>query len=294
MHDDIEGFGIEDEDIHEDSPNYPLFLLGKQNRYTILKELYNKSYNLSDLSKKVLNKERAEVNKIQKPVQLLLDSNIIAKNVDGKIYITNLGRRLYEMIDPIVFTWKRKDYFMNHVIEEPFSLFFSEQLLKDIRIIEGSPTILREMINIYNRADTLLYNILYDVYYHDELLDSLNFNLNKESFQSKTIFGRNSIRDPDWKNRYINFKEFKRSGRIEQRIIGKVKISLILTDTESLIFFPETNSMSKKELEQPDTTSAVYFKNNKFLHLICMDFFMKIWDSAKPFDHTQIKDRDND
>lgn len=278
-----------DEDYDDNNLYYPLFLLGKENRYTILKELYDQCYRLTDLSKKVLDQERSEVNKIQRPVELLMRKHIIFKNNEGKICITNLGRRLFEMVDPIITVWKQKDYFLEHRIEAPFSSLLSGQLLKSIKVIEGYPAILREIIEIYKRSDTYLYNILNEVHYNKELIDTLNDNLDKKNgFHTKTIFGKNTIRDPDWKNRYEFFKRYKLMGKIEQKLVKRIDISLILTDRESLMFFPRANIDTSKGLN-PDTQSALYFKDNKYLHLCCLDFFNLLWNDAEPFDHTKIK-----
>lgn len=277
------------DNVDDNSLHYPLFLLGNENRYTIIKELYDNCYTLTDLSKKVLNQEKAEVNKIQKPVELLLKKHLISKNGEGKICITNLGRRLFEMVDPIITIWKQRDYFTKHRIQEPFSLVLSGKLLKAIKVIEGYPAILRKIIEMYTRADTYLYNILYEVHYNKEILEVLNEKLDKnKNFITKTIFGKNSIRDPDWINRYQIFNKYKQIGKIEQRMIEKIHVSLILTDNEALIFFPIEPFISK-ELK-PDTQSALYFKDDKYLQLCCLDYFKLLWVDSKSFDHAMISD----
>jgi hypothetical protein len=264
-------------------------LIGKENRYLVLKELYHDSYKLTDLSKIILGQEKAEANKIQKPVDLLLKRNIIDRNSEGKLSITNLGKRLYEMIEPIILVWEQRNYFEEHIIDEPFSLFFSGSSIKNMKIIDGTPSILRQLMNVYSRAENYLFNILYDIYYNKELLDILTDNLNKENFHAKTIFGENSKRDPDWINIYQSFKKYKLDGKIEQKLIERINTSLILTDTEGLIFFPSGNPSTPKKIQKPDTHSAIYFRNNKYLQFCCLDYFNTIWSNAGPFDHMKIK-----
>lgn len=261
-----------------------LFFIFSGIRFQILLLLKNKSNSFTELKKR-LNDEKGITtapNNLEHHINILLENKIIKKE-QNLFYLTSLGANLFDLTYSMQFVWEMKDYFVDHDINDlPLRFRLSLGIFNNVQIIQGHPKIIRRLIEMYNNADRFIYNVLYEIEGINEITTLLKTKLeNNKSFHIKTIFGENSIFDTIRHENISEFKIFKTNGKIEHKMLTKIKISLVVTDKSAFIVFPKHGE------ENPDMNFIIYGEDEQF-HNWCLNYFYLSWDNADIFDEKRL------
>jgi predicted transcriptional regulator len=272
-----------------DLPNLFFILQGK--RFEIIRSL-----RLGKLSFQEL-KEKMENNKynynIELHLNLLCDNGIIKRepgeNRRGVVYnLTNLGCHIHDLSFPLQYVCKNQNIFKDHSFSDlPARFYFGIGILNDAQVIRGRPKTVRKLIDMYKQSG-FVYNILYEVEGTDDILNVLTNKLKgSPNFHTKTIFGENSILDPE-RDLFLNvFEPFKRNGQISQKMMKIVKIGLVVTDKSAFVVFPKFGEAV------PDTDVIIHGTNSEFRNW-CLDYFNYCWNNeTTDLDWKKIKSNQN-
>jgi predicted transcriptional regulator len=272
-----------------DLPHLFFILQGK--RFEIIRLLRFGEHSFQELKEKL---ENIKYNyNIELHLGLLCDNGIVKKNhVENKkgiVYgLTNLGCHIHDLSYPLQYICKNQNVFEDHsVLDLPARFCFGIGVLNGAQIISGRPKTVRKTIDIYKQSG-FIYNILYEVEGTDDVLNVLINKLKgNPNFHTKTIFGENSILDPERDIVLKVFEPFKRNGQISQKMMKIVKIGLVVTDKSAFVVFPKYGE------GHPDTDMVIYGTNSEFRNW-CLDYFNYCWNNeTTELDWKKIKSNQN-
>ena len=153
-------------------------------------------------------------------------------------------------------------------------------------LIESHPSIHQKWVELYKNTHEYIYNVLFELEYSEEIFEQISDKFkSNDKFVTKTIIGKNSTVTKDRKSKLKKYdlSKYKTLGRISQRLIDEVKISVVITDKESFIMFPKIGNTID--------TAQMFYSDNKDFHKFCLDYFEYLWNEAKDVDlDTLIRD----
>ena len=254
------------------------FILGNEYRLKIIDTLFNKKrLTMTKLAIEL----GTELSTIQNYVEYLLQNEIIEKDPKGNYKLTNLTELLVKQIPSFTFLINNQEYFKEHDFGDlPIHFINRISDLSNSTIIRGYPLIHEKICEMYENCTEYIFNILHEVDYSKNILDLLESKLKKDDrFVTKTIFSQYPIIPEKYKKiiENYNFSHYKLNNQIQQKAINEVKISLILTDKESILMFPRIEKFAA------DTTTILY-SNDKNFHKWSFDYFIELWNIARNFD----------
>ncbi len=253
------------------------FIFGNEYRLKIIDALFNKKrLTMTKLAIEL----GTELSTIQNYVEYLLQKEIIEKDQKGNYKLTNLTELLVKQIPSFTFLINNQEYFKEHDLNLPIHFINRISELCNSSIIRGYPLIHEKICDIYENCTEYIFNIIHEVDYSKDILDLLESKLKKnDKFVTNTIFSQSPVIPKKYKNiiQNYNFSNFKLNNQIHQKAIDEVKMSLILTDKESILMFPRI------EKSIVDTT-AILYSNDKNFHKWSFDYFIELWNIAYNFD----------
>jgi len=166
--------------------------LASEQRLNIILNLDKKNYTISSMAKEL----DATVPEVHRNFSRLTKSTLIAKNVDGTYHLTLFGQTVCQQIPWVVFFLSNKKYFEEHIYEMPKKFVHRIGELSDSKIINGYVRVLETWNNIYKNAEKYIYNILVDVSYTPDLVDTLIKKL-ESNVEIQSIFSEYAIVSED-------------------------------------------------------------------------------------------------
>jgi predicted transcriptional regulator len=254
------------------------FIFGNEYRLKIIDALFNKKkLTMTKLAVEL----GTELSTIQNYVEYLLQNEIIEKDQKGNYKLANLTELLVKQIPSFTFLINNQEYFKEHNFGDlPIHFINRISDLSNNTIVRGYPLIHEKICDMYENCTEYIFNIIHEVDYSKDILDLLESKLkNDDKFVTKTIFSQSPIIPKKYKTiiKNYNFLNFKLKNQIQQKSIDEVKVSLILTDKESILMFPRI------EKSIVDTT-AILYSNDKNFHKWSFDYFSELWNIAHNFD----------
>jgi predicted transcriptional regulator len=254
------------------------FIFGNEYRLKIIDALFNKKkLTMTKLAVEL----GTELSTIQNYVEYLLQNEIIEKDQKGNYKLANLTELLVKQIHSFTFLINNQEYFKEHNFGDlPIHFINRISDLSNSTIVRGYPLIHEKICDMYENCTEYIFNIIHEVDYSKDILDLLESKLkNDDKFVTKTIFSQSPIIPKKYKTiiKNYNFLNFKLNNQIQQKSIDEVKVSLILTDKESILMFPRI------EKSIVDTTIILY-SNDKNFHKWSFDYFSELWNIAHNFD----------
>ena len=264
--------------FYSESLKYIFFIFGNEYRLKIIDALFNKKrLTMTKLAVEL----GTELSNIQNYVEYLLQHEIIEKDQKGNYKLANLTELLVKQIHSFTFLINNQEYFKEHNFGDlPIHFINRISDLSNSTIVRGYPLIHEKICDMYENCTEYIFNIIHEVDYSKDILDLLESKLkNDDKFVTKTIFSQSPIIPKKYKTiiKNYNFLNFKLKNQIQQKSIDEVKVSLILTDKESILMFPRI------EKSIVDTT-AILYSNDKNFHKWSFDYFSELWNIAHNFD----------
>lgn len=252
--------------------------LASEQRLSIIQNLSKENYTISRMAKEL----DATVPEVHRNFSRLVKSGFISKNVDGTYNLTVFGKTAYQQIPWIVFLSSNKNYFVGHSydgIPEKFIHRIGE--LSNSKIINGYVRVLETWNNIYKNAEKYIYNILVDVSYNSDLVDTLIKKL-ESNVKIQSIFSESAIVSED-RSKVLtekNFKKFIMDDTLKRKMKKDVKIIVVLNEKEATVCFPS----NKNEVD----LSRMFYSKDANFHEWCFDYFDYSWKKSGSFQESKL------
>ena len=276
--------------FYSDSLKNIFFVLGNEYRFRIIDALLNKEkLTMTNLASEL----ETEISTIQNYVEYLLQNEVIEKDQKGNFMLTNHTNLLVKQIPYFQFLINNKEFFKEHSFGD-LKLHFIDRIseLSNSKLIDdgGYTRLQQKLWDMYENCSEYIFNILHEVDYSKDVLDRLHTKFKEnDKFITRTVFSESPIIPRKYKEiiKNYNFIDFKLTNQIQQKQIEQVKISVILTEKESILMFPR---ISKSVAD----TTEFFYSDDKNFHKWCIDYFNDVWSNASSFDlNNYINNYDN-
>ena len=179
--------------------------LASEQRISIIQNLDESNYTISQMAKKL----DATVPEVHRNFSRLTKSGFIAKNVDGSYSLTLFGQTVCEQIPWIVFNLENKKYFTEHNYETiPKKFVHRIGELSNSKLINGHLRVLETWNNIYKNSEKYIYNILVEVSYSSDIIETLIKKLENNT-KIHSIFSESAIVSED-RPKILKKKKFQK------------------------------------------------------------------------------------
>ena len=249
-------------------------------RLEIMHLLYNKVSTISLMAKTF----KTSIPAIQKHTDRLLLSGLIERQENGTITLSPTGYAILEQVPFFEFLSKYRDYFQVHTFGD-LPLRFIHRLgeLNASELIENEMEVWEKQRDCIFKTAKFSFGMTTQIplEVYDIFLDKL-----KEGVTLRGVVGDNTIAAKG------NAKLVKKIGihkkipkeKMEWRKIDKIRVFVIATENEGFVSF------ENKKTNDADLSSTFYSKDPEFCKW-CLDVFNYFWDTAKPFDPSQLEER---
>ncbi|MEJ2261635.1 MAG: helix-turn-helix domain-containing protein, partial [Nitrosopumilaceae archaeon] len=238
-------------------------------RRSILFHLREKQMKGSQISKKL----GISLQAFQKHISKLYEVNLISKNSNGMISLTQTGFALTEQIPSIQFLSENKEFFQTHSLSFLPTEFV--QRIGDIQNhekISGLPKIIKKLHQILEESTEYSKFIDWQRYFETTQISLSKLLSNSKkiqciSTQDKTsqdgneLFGKNNKTE-------LNFKK-----TIEVKFAKNLNFLPYLSNQSAMVMFPDLNGV-------PDTNTTLFSKDERFIGW-CSDLFDFIWKNSR-------------
>jgi len=267
------------------------FELANEFRYKLLKEIFNKPCRNSYLSKK-LNLPGSE---ITRHLKRLAKYNLIIKKTDNKYYITKFGTLIVNDLKYFEFLTKFDNFLNTHNIE-----FIPQHIKMEMGKILNAKLLINTMENIelwsqiIKGAKNYIWAITDQLQY--SIIPIIQQKITTQKLEIKSILGSNLLKKlvytDEWEI-YIKgpkpqiFQELYKLLKIPDNIrkINKIELSLIITESEGIIFFSNNKGI--------DYSECIYSKNDPDFIEWTTDLFKYFWDTADKMSIDEILPKNN-
>ncbi len=252
--------------------------LASEQRLNIIQNLSEKSYTVSGMAKHL----EATVPEVHRNFSRLTKSGFITKNVDSTYNLTLFGHTVCQQIPWIVFLSGNKRYFADHSYKGiPTKFIHRIGELSNSKIINGYVRVLETWNHIYKNAEKYIYNILVEVSYSSDLVETLMTKL-EGNVNIRSIFSESAIVSEERSKilKEKNFKKFITDETLKRKMTKDVKTVVVLNEKEATVCFPS----NKNEV---DLSKTFYSKDHDF-HEWCFDYFDYSWRNSGSFQENKL------
>lgn|GEM_PF-77010 len=253
--------------------------LASEQRLAILLKVQNEPVKVSIIAKEL----EATVPEVYRNFDRLVKADLISKNADGSYSITTIGKILVSQISLIGFLSANKKYFKSHDLKDLQGKYIQRiGALENGQHIKGFVKVLEKWKEIYSNANEYISNILYEVPYTPDLIETIAKKANA-GVKIRSVFSESAIVSKERKQAFdkLGFKKMIEDGRIERKMSKSVKITVIVNEKEACVMFPTFEG-------EVDMSEAFYANNDSVFHEWCLDYFNDSWNSAGPFHESKL------
>lgn len=254
--------------------------LSSQQRLNIVLKLAENKYRVSVMAKEL----NATVPEVFRNFERLAKAELIYKDSDGNYHLTTYGKTMCSCIPSITFLSQNKKYFKDHDFGDIPQKFIQRiGALVSGQYVKGFVKVQEYWEDIYKNANEYIFNILYEVSYSSDLVESLVEKL-KNNVKVNSIFSEAAIIPKERRKILdkIDFKKFIEKGTLEKRMKKDVKVVIILNEKEAGIIFPTIDG----DVE----LNAMFYSNYPLFHEWCRDYFNYCWQNSGTFQESKLKE----
>jgi predicted transcriptional regulator len=253
--------------------------LASQQRLGILLRLLDKNSKVSIIAKDL----DATVPEVYRNFERLVKADLIAKESDGDYRITTYGKIICGQIPSLAFLSQNKKYFREHDFGDlPQKFLHRIGALGGSQHIKGFVKVLEQWKNIYKNSDEYIYNILFEVTYDSDLLETLVKKVNK-GVKVHSIFSESAIIPKERKQilKKLGFQKLIEEGLIERKMRKNVQVIVVLNEKEACVMFPK--------IGVDVNVSEMFYSGDPIFHEWCLDYFKYCWESSSVFQESKLK-----
>lgn len=255
-----------------------LLEISSSKRLDILSLIQIENSTISQIAKK-LNSTNQE---IHRNLQRLEKHEFIEKNREGNYQLTNFGSNTLKQLGSMNFLSKNKKYFKKHNLENIPTKFIQRiGQLNNSKDIKGFVKVHEKWNMIYQNAEEYICNILYEVSYESDIVNTLIKKMNNGT-KIKSIFSESAIvttkREEIIKGK--NLEKYTKLKILERKMTKENLISITLNEKEAAVCFPNNE-------EEIDLSMMFYSEDSEF-HDWCLDYFNEYWNKSNNFQEHKI------
>lgn len=247
--------------------------LASEQRLAILLKLYHQNSKVSVLAKEL----GATVPEVYRNFERLVKADLIAKEPDGDYSITMFGKIVCAQVPSIRFLSNNKKYFKNHDFGDVPAKFLQRiGSLEEGAHVKGFVKVLEKWKEIYDAAEDYICNILFEVPYTSDLIESIAKKVNG-GVKLRSVLYESAIIPKERKQIFdkLGFKKLVEEGKIERKMKEDVRTVVILNEKQALVLFPKVGG-------EPDMSEG-FFGQDKTFHEWSLDYFNYCWEKSGPF-----------
>ena len=256
-----------------------LFEIASEQRLNILLKLNEKSSKLSVMSKEL----GATTPEVKRNFDRLVKAKLIEKDSDNYFHLTVFGKIICEQIPFFLFLIENGKFFEEHNFGElPIKFIQRLGALQKTEHIKGFVKVLEKWQLIHKNAESYIYNILAEVPYVSDIIDTVLSQLKNEII-IRSIISEKAITPDERKNTFEKkeFQKFVKNGLLGRRMMKSVSVVILLNENESAIIFPDKNN-------NPDMNS-MFYSSDPLFHDWCLDYFNDCWDDSTSFQENKLE-----
>lgn len=254
------------------------FEIASHQRVAILLNLYHGKSKVSTLAKEL----EATIPEVYRNFERLAKADLIVKDSDGSYKITTRGKILCSQIPSLNFLSNNRKYFKDHDFGDIPNKFIQRiGALEKSEHVKGFVMVMEKWREIYENADEYLSNILFEVPYTSDMINTLAKKVNG-GVKLRSIISQTAIIPKERKQIFekLGFKKIIEDGKIERKMMESVKTVVIQNEKEVCIMFPAIG-------DEVDISQAFY-SDDKDFHEWALDYFEYCWKNASPFIETKL------
>jgi predicted transcriptional regulator len=254
------------------------FEIGSEQRLSIILHLNEKGWSISALAKEL----DSTVTEVHRNFGRLQKTGLIFKNPEGVFRLTVRGENVCSQIPSIAFVSENEKYFENHNFGKLPNKF--KRRIGDLyeqQHIKGVVRVLEKWKQIHKNANQYIYNVLSEVPYSKEIIDTVEEKL-KKKIKIHSVFAENVIIPEERKEIFNtkNFNKFIKDDLLVRRMINQISTVVLLNEKESCVIFPNQTG-------EPDMSEMFYSTDNQF-HEWCLDYFEYCWKNSSSFQELKL------
>jgi len=239
------------------------FDLASESRLGIIRELKEQNLKNNELGGKL----DLTATEAFRQLQHLTEALIVQRLPDGTYTITNYGKLTLRLLQSLEFTFKHKEYFLNHdVWRLPYQ--FVNRIGELSRSTLSMDTIenINRAVNMFSEADNYAWVM------GEKVLESLG------PAMARPISKRAKFRFIGYECLRPNFNHVPgETPQIELRTLTNVPITIVCTEKEAAICLPSTGGRMDY---------AAFYGKDQMLVNWAKDLFLYYWDKGKPCNPT--------
>ncbi len=255
--------------------------LASEQRLEILSRLYDQNLKVSTVAKEI----EATVPEVFRNFERLVKAGLISKESDGRYSVSTAGRLMYNQISLVKFLSDNKKYLKTHMFSDVPDKFLQRiGALGEGQHLKGVVKVLEKWKEIYNNAESYIYNVLFEVPYTADFIEPIIKKVG-QGIKLRSVFSDSAIVPSDRKQIFEKhgFKKLIEDGKVERRMKENIKTIVILNEKEACVMFPTSDG-------SPDVSEGFYSKDTKF-HEWCLDYFTHCLNTAGPFREKIFEDK---
>lgn len=242
------------------------FELSNRTRVNILRTLEKQSMNIAGLSKEHDLTHQA----CGKHLNRLFEVNLIDRDSEGMISITDYGRTILYLMEAPMFLSNNRDYFSRHTLKRlPMEFIQRIGELNEAEYVDDVMLIFNNIVKMYNEAEEYVYRIT-DRY----LMLTVNESLKAlERGVHQKIIDPTRFPPPPNFDDVLPFEQWWRKGLFEMKHLQCLDVFLAISEK------------SVCALSFPDLDGKFgyygYMSEDSRVHKWCHDLFCHYWDKAE-------------
>lgn len=210
---------------------------------------------------------------INKHLNLLVDESLLEKN-SKTFHLSSYGDLIFKKCSSISFLNQNQQFFENHdFCEIPGSFLQRLGSLGESRLVVGAHI----MYSYWTRICKEAKRYIYCIFSYPPILVSEPIKEQIDSgLEVRLLFARGTkVLETNEFVRNLRLNQHTSFENLDKRRVDKVLPSLVLTEKECTLMFPDGKGST-------DFHANFVSKNSDF-HRWCLDFFNHVWESAEPF-----------
>ena len=255
------------------------FQLAGTQRLDILQNMKNQDWKMSGLAKKL----DSTLPHIHRDFNRLVETNLIEKKSDGDYRLTSFGKILCDVVPLIEFMSKNQKYFDDHEFEKLPKKFIDRlSSLSKSSLIHGYVKVSEKWKEIYENADDFICNILVEVSYNDDIMNTISKKINS-GVKIRSIFSPNSIMGKERKEslKKYNIQQFVKDEKILRKTSKSIHMVVVLNEKEAGISF-----LSKSGFID---LGSMFYSNESQFYEWCKDYFEYVWQNSNSFQENNVR-----
>ena len=253
--------------------------LASEQRIRIIENLLEKKYNLTQLTKKL----DTTTSEVHRHLNRLLDSGIIVKGLQNNYELSLYGKTLCVQIPSLFFISENKKFFDEHNFGN-LDIKFIQRLgaLQNGEKISGFVRVLEKWKEVHNNSQEFIYNILTEVPYSEDIIESIASKLKKGVPIHSIIYEKAVI--PNERKKIFkqkNFQNYIDDNLLNRRMKKDISVVTLLNEKEACLIFPKSDGKSDM--------SEMFYSDDPLFHEWCYDYFKDSWDKSRTFRESKLE-----